>query len=82
MGLLHQVVQPSLGLLSFIEAFRTMGFLFLAIIPLICARRRGTRPRRKYHEGSSDFREHGKDGHSPVAARAGVCRGRLPSGGA
>jgi hypothetical protein len=82
MGLLYQVVHPSLALLSFVEAFRTMGFLFLAIIPLICARRRETPPRRKHHEGSSDFCEHREDGHPPVTARAGVCSGRLPSGGA
>jgi hypothetical protein len=80
MGLLYQAVQPLLALLSFVEAFRTMGFLFLAIIPLIGARRSGTRPRRKHHEGSSDFRKHREDRHPPVAARAGVCRGRLPAG--
>jgi len=40
MGLIYRAVQQQAALLSFIEAFRVMGFLFLAIIPLVLMMRR------------------------------------------
>jgi len=43
LGLLYRVVQQQAALLSFVEAFRIMGFLFLAIIPLIFLMRRAKR---------------------------------------
>jgi len=43
LGLLYRVVQQQAALLSFVEAFRIMGFLFLAIIPLIFLMRRARR---------------------------------------
>jgi len=43
LGLLYGVVQQQAALLSFVEAFRIMGFLFLAIIPLIFLMRRAKR---------------------------------------
>jgi DHA2 family multidrug resistance protein len=39
-GLLYRVVQQQAALLSFVEAFRIMGYLFLAIIPLVFFMRR------------------------------------------
>jgi DHA2 family multidrug resistance protein len=43
LGLLYSVVQQQAALLSFVEAFRIMGFLFLAIIPLVLLMRRAKR---------------------------------------
>ena len=42
-GLLYRVVQQQAALLSFVEAFRIMAYLFLAIIPLIFLMRRARR---------------------------------------
>jgi DHA2 family multidrug resistance protein len=42
-GLLYGIVQQQAALLSFVEAFRIMGFLFLAIIPLVFLMRRAKR---------------------------------------
>jgi DHA2 family multidrug resistance protein len=39
---LYAVVQQQASLLSFIEAFRLMGLLFLVVIPLVLLMRRGT----------------------------------------
>jgi len=40
LALLYRMVQQQAALLSFIEAFRVMGFLFLAIVPLVLLMRR------------------------------------------
>ena len=45
LGLLYGVVQQQAALLSFVEAFRIMGLLFLAVIPLIFLMRRVKRKR-------------------------------------
>ncbi len=45
LGLLYGVVQQQAALLSFVEAFRIMGLLFLAVIPLIFLMRRAKRNR-------------------------------------
>jgi DHA2 family multidrug resistance protein len=48
LGLLYRVVQQQAALLSFVEVFRIMGFLFLATVPLVLlmrkARQRSTVP--------------------------------------
>jgi len=48
LGLLYGMVQQQAALISFIEVFRIMGFLFLATVPLVLlmrkARQRGTVP--------------------------------------
>jgi DHA2 family multidrug resistance protein len=43
LGFLYRVVQQQAALLSFVETFRIMGFLFLATIPLIFLMRRAKR---------------------------------------
>jgi DHA2 family multidrug resistance protein len=43
LGLLYLAVQRQAALLSFVEAFRIMGFLFLGIVPLILLMRRAKR---------------------------------------
>jgi DHA2 family multidrug resistance protein len=40
LAVLYQTVQQQAALLSFVEAFRVMGFLFLAIVPLVLLMRR------------------------------------------
>jgi DHA2 family multidrug resistance protein len=42
-GVLYGVLQQQAALLSFIEVFRIMGFLFLATVPLVLLMRRASR---------------------------------------
>ncbi|MGP8245948.1 MAG: DHA2 family efflux MFS transporter permease subunit [Bryobacteraceae bacterium] len=45
LALLYRTVQQQAALLSFVEAFRVMGFLFLAIVPLVLLMRRARQAR-------------------------------------
>jgi len=45
LAMLYGMVQQQAALLSFIEAFRIMGFLFLAIVPLVLLMRRARQAR-------------------------------------
>jgi DHA2 family multidrug resistance protein len=45
LAMLYQMVQRQAALLSFIEAFRIMGFLFLAIVPLVLLMRKARQAR-------------------------------------
>ena len=40
LAMLYRTVQQQAALLSFVEAFRIMGFLFLAIVPLVLLMRK------------------------------------------
>jgi hypothetical protein len=46
LAVLYGMMQQQAALLSFVEAFRIMGILFLAIVPLVLLMRRSRQRRR------------------------------------
>jgi DHA2 family multidrug resistance protein len=45
LGVLYGMLRQQAALISFVEVFRVMGFMFLATVPLVLLMRRATHPR-------------------------------------